>query len=201
MAGYSITLTEFERVVLRFEPKIRAAYVKALRTAALRLEGMVVEEIQQTTPYAAVDTGELMRSVDTTFVDDGAIVTVAAPHAGVMEWGARPFKPPIAPLVEWVKRKGLVSTRGPRPLTKRQTEMRSRLRDRAAALRSQGLSAKAARSVAVDQEAERIAFLIARSMSLKGIAPRGYFAKAFARLPPILRHEVYKELAKLPGAP
>ncbi len=37
---------------------------------------------------------------------DGAVVDGKAPHAGVMEFGARPYRAPLRPLVEWVKRKG-----------------------------------------------------------------------------------------------
>ena len=53
------------------------------------------------------DLGTLRRSVMTTFVPDGAIVRVTAPHAAPLEYGARPFRPPLGPLVEWAKRKGL----------------------------------------------------------------------------------------------
>lgn len=79
------------------------------RKAALRLERYTVEEIDAAEPYPAVDTGELRRSVSTEFVPDGAIVTVDAPHAPMMEYGTRPFRPPVSILTEWAVRKGFAS--------------------------------------------------------------------------------------------
>jgi hypothetical protein len=105
-----ISLSEFEARVLRFAPDLRNAYVAGFRRAALRLERYTVEEIDSAEPYPAVDTRTLRGSVSTEFVPDGAIVTVDAPHAPMMEFGTRPFFPPIGPLVEWAQRKGLAST-------------------------------------------------------------------------------------------
>lgn len=116
-AGYAVrvtvhrvTISEFEERITRFVPELRRAYIQGFRRAALRLERYAVEEIDSAEPYPAVDTRELRGSVSTQFVDDGAIVTVDAPHAPMMEWGTRPFRPPTAPLVEWALRKGFAST-------------------------------------------------------------------------------------------
>lgn len=158
MSTRRVSLTQFEQIVLRFEPRIRAAYVHALRASAMRLEGMVVEEIDRAQPYAAVDTGELRRSVDTTFVPDGAVVSVNAPHAAMIEHGTRPFVPPIEPLAEWALRKGLAQD---------------------------------------PAGARRVAWAVRRAIASRGIAPRRYFAKAWARLPPVLRAETWKALAKM----
>lgn len=105
-----VSLTEFERICTNFAPELRDAYVRGLRRAALRLERYTVEEIDSAKPSPAVDTGELRQSVDATFVEDGAVVSVDAPHAPMMEYGTRPFRPPLAPLAEWAKRKGYATT-------------------------------------------------------------------------------------------
>lgn len=107
---HTVTISQFEQRITRLVPQIRDAYVKGFRRAALRLERYAVEEIDSAEPHPAVDTGELRRSVSTQFVDDGAIVTVDAPHAPMMEYGTRPFRPPMEPLVEWALRKGFAST-------------------------------------------------------------------------------------------
>lgn len=160
MTVYRVSLTEFEHRLTRFVPELRAAYLRGFRRAALRLERFTVEEIDSAEPYPAVDTGLLRRSVDTQFVPDGAIVTVDAPHAPMIEYGTRPFFPPIAPLAEWAMRKGL------------------------------GSSASEARS---------IAYLVARKIARDGIAPRGYFAKAWSRMQRDLRSDVLHELATMRG--
>lgn len=110
MTTRRVSLTEFEARVLRFAPDLSKAYVRGFRRSALRLERYTVEEIDSAEPYPAVDTGSLRGSVSTEFVEDGAIVSVDAPHAPMIEYGTRPFFPPVEPLAEWVKRKGMAST-------------------------------------------------------------------------------------------
>lgn len=153
-----VSLSEFEARVLRFAPDLRRAYVAGFRRAALRLERYTVEEIDSAEPAPAVDTGALRRSVSAEFVEDGAIVSVDAPHAPMMEYGTRPFFPPTAPLAEWVLRKGFAST---------------------------------------PQEADGIAFAIARKISREGIAPRRYFTKAWERMLRELPSDIVRELAKI----
>lgn len=109
MVVRQVSLTEFEARVARFVPDIRRAYLIAFRKSALLLERYTVEEIDSAQPYPAVDTGELRRSVETEFDEDGATVAVTAPHAVFMEYGTRPFTPPLAPLVAWVERKGMAN--------------------------------------------------------------------------------------------
>lgn len=160
MTVYRVSLTEFERRLTRFVPELRAAYLRGFRRAALRLERYTVEEIDIAEPYPAVDTRTLRGSVDTQFVPDGAIVTVDAPHAPMMEYGTRPFRPPLAPLVEWAQRKGFATTPG---------------------------------------EARGVAYAIAGKIAREGIAPRGYFEKAWNRMQRELRSDVLLELARLRG--
>lgn len=47
---------------------------------------------------------------------------------------------------------------------------------------------------ASDAEARSIAFAIARVFAVRGIAPRHFMAKAWARLPPFIEREVSREL-------
>lgn len=51
-----------------------------------------------------VDTGLYAASWDFTVGEESAIIGNYAPYAGVIEYGARPFTPPIAPLLAWAKR-------------------------------------------------------------------------------------------------
>lgn len=158
MAVHRVTLSQFARVCVTLEPRLRAGMVEGLRSAALRHQGLIVEEIQNASPHPAVDTGALQQSVTTVNVPDGSIVQVTAPHAGPIDQGTRPFRPPIAPLAEWAKRKGLAGT---------------------------------------DAEARSVAFAISRSFEQRGIAPRNFMGKAWARLGPILSREISLSLGRV----
>lgn len=114
----TLTITEFERRVTRFVPEIRAAYVRALQSASLRLNGVVVHEIDTATPHPAVSSGELRGSVDTELVDDGGIVSVSSPHAPMMEFGTRPFMPPLETLVQWVQAKKFADGKAARQMAR-----------------------------------------------------------------------------------
>lgn len=51
-----------------------------------------------------VDTGLYAASWDFTVGEKSAIIGNTAPYAGIIEHGARPFTPPIGPLLAWAKR-------------------------------------------------------------------------------------------------
>lgn len=51
-----------------------------------------------------VDTGLYASSWDFKIDEKSAIIGNYAPYAGVIEYGARPFTPPLGPLLAWAKR-------------------------------------------------------------------------------------------------
>jgi hypothetical protein len=51
-----------------------------------------------------VDTGLYAQSWDFTMTERSGIIGNYAPYAGIIEYGTRPFWPPLAPLLEWAKR-------------------------------------------------------------------------------------------------
>lgn len=51
-----------------------------------------------------VDTGLYAQSWDVKHDNNGAQIGNYAPHAPIIEFGARPFTPPLAPLLSWAKR-------------------------------------------------------------------------------------------------
>ncbi len=110
MTSRSLSLKSFIGVVEHVPPKLERAVLRGLRSAALRGKGFVVEEISTARPHPAVDRGTMRNSVVVRSRPKGALVTVDAPHAPVMEDGARPFFPPLAPLAAWAKRKGLAQS-------------------------------------------------------------------------------------------
>lgn len=74
---------------------------KDLKKAIVRGMARSIPDLVAASP---VDTGLYAQSWDFHETEMGAIIGNHAPYAGVIEYGARPFKPPIAPLLAWAKR-------------------------------------------------------------------------------------------------
>lgn len=64
----------------------------------------VAKSIPDLVKNSPVDTGLYAQSWDMTSNERGVILGNYAPHAAIIEYGARPFTPPIAPLLAWAKR-------------------------------------------------------------------------------------------------
>lgn len=99
----------------RVQERIRLGIDRAQLDSAMALERAVV---QDTDAAKLVDTGLFKNSWKTLKLfgrGGGYEVANDAPYAGVIEQGARPFTPPLKPLVDWVERKaadlGVVRTK------------------------------------------------------------------------------------------
>lgn len=110
MGKKTIPLSRFGPELRKLPPELADATVRGLRSAALRGVGIVVQEIDNAKPHPAVNNGQLRQSVKYHALPDGAEIVVEAPHAPMIEYGTRPFTPPLAPLVAWVLRKGFADT-------------------------------------------------------------------------------------------
>ena len=60
-----------------------------------------IPDLVQSSP---VDTGRYASSWDFTQTEASVILGNFAPHAPIIELGARPFRPPLGPLLAWAKR-------------------------------------------------------------------------------------------------
>lgn len=109
MTVHRISLDKLPLLLDQLEPEIRGAVIRGMKSAALRSKAEVVEQIDKALPFPAVDTGGLRQSVSVTLFPNGGWVTVDAPHASHIEFGTRPFTPPLGPLLTWVIRKGLAA--------------------------------------------------------------------------------------------
>lgn len=93
----TINLREFPGLIPKYwetqKDKIRAAVGNGIMKS--------LADIVRNTP---VDTGLMAQSWDFTIEETKAIIGNYAPHAPVVEYGARPFTPPILPLLAWAKR-------------------------------------------------------------------------------------------------
>lgn len=86
---------------------MHGAAMRGLRSGAQKGVGVVVEEIENTKPYAPIDTRQMVQSVRYKPTGTGVMLYMDAPHAVFMEEGTRPHWPPLQPILEWVERKGL----------------------------------------------------------------------------------------------
>lgn len=95
------------------------AKVVNLKDLAKELEGFSeahIKQLKQATalgvaksiPYlveaSPIDTGQYANSWSFTADEESVILGNFAPHAPMIEYGARPFKPPMGPLLAWAKR-------------------------------------------------------------------------------------------------
>lgn len=88
----------------RFADEMKAfnkAQIKDYKKAVIDALLKAVPNLVQQSP---VDTGLYAQSWDVTVTEKSAILGNYAPHAAIIEFGARPFTPPLGPLYAWAKR-------------------------------------------------------------------------------------------------
>lgn len=66
--------------------------------------GAIIKHFPQIIKNSPVDTGLFAQSWDLIETETSLILGNYAPHAAIVEHGARPFTPPIGPLLAWAKR-------------------------------------------------------------------------------------------------
>jgi hypothetical protein len=97
MTARRVNLKELSAEIKGFGAATLAKQKKAVVMGLARSIPMLAES-------SPVDTGLYAQSWDFTVTEDKAILGNFAPHAPIIEYGARPFTPPIAPLLAWAKR-------------------------------------------------------------------------------------------------
>lgn len=101
-----ITIEDFAKGMRHgFVPSIRQAMERGLVDGGIILAQNVRKEIRQNKPYPLVWKRNLLKSVVAVPIRGGSIVGVWAPYAAALEYGTRPFTPPMGPLVEWASDK------------------------------------------------------------------------------------------------
>lgn len=101
----TLSLNQFAGELGKLPGELEEAIIRGLRSTANRGVGEVVQAINTSDPYPAVDRGELARSVEASSLPRGGRLDVDAPHAAAIENGTRPFWPPLQPLIDWAQRK------------------------------------------------------------------------------------------------
>jgi hypothetical protein len=102
MTTYTIDSKSYAKLFRSVESKRQDDVHSAVREAAmLGTEAVVVPAIKASVHRY---TGALIASAHTVKTPGGgAEIRVDAPHAGVIEGGARPHMPPLQPLLDWVR--------------------------------------------------------------------------------------------------
>lgn len=75
--------------------------LKELRQAVVR---GVYRSLPDLVAASPVDTGLYAQSWQVVQTEESVVVGNTAPYAGIIEYGARPFTPPLPPLLAWAKR-------------------------------------------------------------------------------------------------
>lgn len=97
MTTKTVVLNDFAKELENFTEERLEDYQRAT------VEG-VAKSIPTLVQNSPVDTGLYAQSWDFTVDEKRVILGNTAPHAPIIERGARPFTPPIAPLLAWAKR-------------------------------------------------------------------------------------------------
>lgn len=178
----------------RRQDAVQRLGTQAMRRAALRGRADVVRSIQgREGGEPIVDTGELSRSVRVTKTPKGAVLEVTAKHAGYLELGTKPFRPPFGVLLQWASRK-LRGGALPETDRGRGRGMIAQGRGRTRSLRPRSLAAKAPSKPSPlskrDRAVRELAGRAFGSISRYGIEPRGYYSHVSARFRGYARHEM-----------
>jgi hypothetical protein len=174
-------IEDAEQLTDHLQKEINAAGRRGALSAAHRLVGVIVNELIPNENPQPVDQGAYRAGWHAEQTPRGADVFNDAPHAPIIEFGARPEnikigRKMIEALAEWVVRKGLITVEG-------------NIQD-----------------TATGQDAIRYAWMIAMSMKKRGIFNRdgkqglGILKKAKLMIPKVLAEEIAAEIREALGA-
>lgn len=97
MATKTINLEDFSQ----FLGKFSAEHIEFIEDSVAKGVARSIPELVRQSP---VDTGQYASSWNMKREKHAVTVGNFAPHAPIIEYGSRPFKPPIKPLLDWAKR-------------------------------------------------------------------------------------------------
>ena len=97
MAVKVIGIEHFSRDMRKFIKTRQEEYRKSVIKS-------VIDYLPDLVKDTPVDTGEMASSWDYEEHSKGVDLGNYAPHSPIVEYGSRPFKPPIRPLLAWAKR-------------------------------------------------------------------------------------------------
>jgi hypothetical protein len=97
MAVKTVQLKDFAKEFKKFQKM-------ALQEQKATVAKGIIDYYPEIIKNSPVDTGLFAQSWDLQESEKSILLGNYAPHAPIIEYGARPFKPPIMPLLAWAKR-------------------------------------------------------------------------------------------------
>lgn len=117
-------------------------------------------------------------------------ITADAPHSAAVEDGSRPHKPPLAPLIAWVKLRGMQGlTKTGKLASRKQAGTTTKQHARSIA---QLIRAQESRGAVAINAPEQIARAIQAAISKRGTRPHRYMFKAI----PFVQQTLYEEVSE-----
>lgn len=104
MARYDLTLNQLKRVLKEQPERIKRAINAGIEAGARRGRSHMLDK-------GPKDQGDYRKSWAVAKGSTGVVLKNDTPYAGVLERGAKPHFPPLAPLTQWVMRR--LGKRGP----------------------------------------------------------------------------------------
>jgi hypothetical protein len=92
-----VSLEKFSGELKEYAEKDIEKYKKSVIDALLK-------NLQTVVKSSPIDTGLYAQSWDLIIEEKQALLGNYAPHAPIIEFGARPFRPPLKPLLDWARR-------------------------------------------------------------------------------------------------
>lgn len=176
------SFSELQKLMEKQAKERRKRVIGAIRKAAVR----GVKHVRENMPVAFGDLKGATRAVNHL---DGAAVEVDAPHAGAVESGSRPHTPPLAPLIAWVKLRGMQGLKSTRELGKlKGTTTFSHARAVANQIRNHTLT-DGSDAVAADAP-EQIARAIQMAIKKHGTKPHWFMRNAEPFIIAFLQEEI-----------
>jgi hypothetical protein len=161
---------------------LRRALTKDMKT----LEKRTVEAVHRTAHLGSrvvrknvpVAFRELFDSIEYAPRPKGAVIEATAPHAAAVEVGSRPHRPPIAPILAWVKLRGMQGVHGG-------PEADGHPQRVAASIRMHGTPT----STPVDAPM-RVAWAIARAIEINGTKPTWFARRSLPEIHELLDNQI-----------
>lgn len=88
----------------KFSEELGKYSKKSIKVYKETVIDILAKNMRYLAEQSPVDTGLYAQSWNLEVTEKEAILGNYAPHAAVIEFGARPFTPPIGPLLEWARR-------------------------------------------------------------------------------------------------
>jgi hypothetical protein len=180
-----VALKDFARLLKKDLNGVKKKVIRATHTTARRGAKIAAR-------FAPVAFGEIRDGIVDVKLPSGALIVSTAPYSAAVEIGSRPHMPPIAPILRWVKLRGMQGLTSSGRITKKATVGR----EIAKMIRAEG----SRKAVPIDA-ALSVAWAIAWKIKRDGTKPTWFMRNTFNVVSPMLDAEISRLLRGPTEAP